>query len=91
MGLIGDLNIRIGATIDGLRRGLQQAERSLQRSSRRMSDLGTRLTFTATASIGALGVSAVRTAAEFETLQNSLNILTGSAEEGAKAFERLKE
>lgn len=37
----------------------------------------------------AVGTLAVRQAAKFERLQVTLNTLTGSAEEGAKAFERL--
>jgi tape measure domain-containing protein len=91
MGSIGDLNIRIGATIEGLQKGLQKAERSLNRSASRMNNVGRQLSFTLTASIGIVGVAAVKTAAEFETLQNGLNILTGSAEAGGKAFQRLKD
>ena len=37
----------------------------------------------------AVGTLAVRLAAKFERLQVTLNTLNGSAEEGAKAFERL--
>ena len=91
MALIGNLNIRIGASIDGLQRGLRRAERSMNRSAKKMTNMGQRLSMTLSTSIGLAGVAAVRTAAEFETLQNGLNILTGSVEEGTRAFERLKE
>ena len=90
MATIGNLLIRIDATTVGLRRSLRKAERSMNRTAKRMTNIGQRLSMTLSASIGVAGVAAVRTAAEFETLQNGLNILTGSAEEGAKAFERLK-
>jgi tape measure domain-containing protein len=36
-----------------------------------------------------LGTAAVMSAGKFEKLRTSLNVLTGSAEEGSKAFERL--
>lgn len=90
MALIGQLNIKIGATIDGLQSALVRAERSMNRSASKMTNIGKRLSMTLSASIGIAGVAAIKTAAEFETLQNGLNILTGSVEEGTKAFDRLK-
>ena len=84
------LNVRITATIKGLVKKLDTAEKRLLRSSRRMSDIGQRMGVSLSLPIVAAGTAALKTAAEFETLQNSLNILTGSTEDGAKAFERLK-
>ena len=84
------LNVRITATIKGLVKKLDDAEKKLLRSSRKMSDIGQRMGVSLSLPIVAAGTAALKTAAEFETLQNSLNILTGSTEDGAKAFERLK-
>jgi tape measure domain-containing protein len=91
MALIGQLNIKIGATIEGLQTALVRAERSMNKSATKMTNIGKRLSMTLSASIGIAGVAAVKTAAEFETLQNGLNILTGSVDDGTKAFERLKQ
>ena len=89
MATVGNLKIKISADSGGLRSGLQKAEKSLQKASRRMSAVGRDLSMTLTTSIGGLGFAAIDAAMDFEVLETQLSVLTGSAEKGAKAFKRI--
>ena len=61
----------------------------LKRFGSQMTKTGRMLTTRLSLPLAALGGLAVKQAANFERLQTTLNTLTGSAEAGAEAFERL--
>lgn len=66
-------------------------EEKIKKFSASTKKLGRTLTTRLTLPLAGVGVQALRTTAKFGKLQTSLNVLTGSVEEGTKAFERLKE
>ena len=88
---LGDLKIRIGIDATGIEKGLRNAQKKLEKSASRFAAIGSNISMGISAPLGLLGAQAINTAAEFETLETGLSVLTGSAEAGAKAFERLKE
>lgn len=88
---IASLNVKIGADIKRLERGLSKAQRKIQDAGRSMQRVGRNLTMAVTAPLAGIGGMALKTAGEFELLRQSMDILNGSVEEGARNFERLKE
>jgi tape measure domain-containing protein len=90
MANIGDLNIRIGASIDGLQKGLRKAERSLQRSSKKMGRLSQSLILSVSTPLVGLAGAALKASADLETLQVNFETLTGSAEAASKNISDLK-
>jgi len=56
----------------------------------KMESVGKNLSLKVSLPIAALGTSAVMSAVKFEVLQKSLDVLTGSAEKGAEAFNKIK-
>ena len=76
------LEVIINGDAKGLNQSLSSAQSKLKAFGRRLS---TRLTLP----IGLAGAAAVKSASDFEKLKTSLNVLTGGAEQGSKAFERL--
>lgn len=80
----------ISANIKNFTKGLDKAQKKFRRFGRDLKRTGRDLTQNVTAPLGILGGLAVKTAADFESLQQSMNILNGSVEEGARNFERLK-
>lgn len=59
MSRIADLNVKIGATLDGLDEGLKKTEKKLQRSAKKWNELGNNLSMSLTLPIvGFLGKSA---------------------------------
>lgn len=91
MPTIAELMVEVGADIKRLERGMAKARREVQDVGRSMERVGTRLTATLTAPLTAVGGIALKTSADFESLRQSMNILNGSVEEGARNFERLKQ
>ena len=65
------------------------SEGKLKKFSSQMTKTGRMLTTRLSLPLAAVGTLAIKQAANFEKLQTTLNTLTGSADEGAKAFERL--
>ena len=65
------------------------SEGKLKKFSSQMTKTGRMLTTRLSLPLAAVGTLAIKQAANFEKLQTTLNTLTGSAEDGAKAFERL--
>ena len=57
----------------------------------KMESVGKNLSLKVSLPIAALGTTAVMSAVKFEVLQKSLDVLTGSAEKGARAFNKIKE
>ena len=72
MAKAAQLNIRIGADISQLQRNLREAERTLQRSTKKLGDLGNSLSRSLTLPIGGAGAAAVLAFAKFEQLEKAL-------------------
>lgn len=87
---VATLLVSIGSDISSLEKGLSKAQRQIQDAGRSMKRVGRNMTAALTLPLVGAGVAALKSAAEFETLQQSMNILNGSIEEGARNFERLK-
>lgn len=83
------LEVFINGDAKGLNKSLSSASSKLKAFGRQTTDIGKRLSTRLTLPIGLAGAAAVKSASDFEKLQTSLNVLTGGAEQGAKAFERL--
>jgi tape measure domain-containing protein len=66
-----------------------QSSNKLKSFSNQMTKTGRMLSTRLSLPLAALGTLAVRQAAKFERLRVTLNTLTGSADAGAKSFERL--
>ena len=83
------LHVDIIGDSSSLNKSLGRAEGRLKKFSTSLNRTGRALTTRLTLPLAAVGTMAVKQAANFEKLQTTLNVLTGSAEEGARAFERL--
>lgn len=90
MASIADLNIRIGAQITGLVKGLNTAERRLQRSASRFSRIGNELSLSVSLPLLAIGKQAISAASDFDRLEKALNTITGSAAETSRLFKELE-
>jgi len=84
-----DLNIRIGTDLSNLTKGLNGALKNLKRFGFKAESIGRDLTTRISLPLVALGVTAVKTFAQFDRLEKGLAALNGSAEGGAKSFNRL--
>lgn len=69
MATISDLNVRLGLISKGFEQDLRKLERTLAASGRRLSSLGTELTFAVSAPLAALGASAIQQAGNLESLK----------------------
>lgn len=87
---IGDLNVRIGATIKGLQQGLKSAERELKSFARQTNTLGNNLTLGLSLPLAGIGAAAVQAFAQFEGLKNGLAAIAGSAEGAEEQLTRLR-
>ena len=85
-----DLNVILGLRIENFQKNLSKAQRSMNKFGRDMERLGSNLTQALTLPILGAGGAAVASAVEFEQLEARLRVLTGSAEDGAAVFERIK-
>jgi len=83
------LKVNIIGDASKLTRALNTASGRLQSFGSTVSNVGKKLSTRLTLPLGIAGGIALKSAANFEKLKTQLNVLTGSAEEGAKAFERL--
>jgi len=84
-------NVRINfiANVKQLKTSLKTAGDNLKSFGKEAGKIGKTLSTRLSAPLALAGGMALKQAANFEKLQTTLNVLTGSAEEGAKAFERL--
>ena len=83
------LRVKILADTKQLQNSLNTTSARLKEFGSRLNSIGRSLTTSLTAPLGIAAGVALKSAANFEKLQTQLNVLTGSADEGAKAFERL--
>lgn len=90
MATIADLNVRLGLIYDNLDKGLRSVERKLERSGRKLSQLGDGLTVAISAPLAALGISAVKSAGDLEALQLAMEAQVGSAADAKKEIELLR-
>ena len=85
------LRVDFIANTDKFNQKIGRAKGKLNSFARDIGAVGRDITMKFTAPLALAGGVAVKQAAKFETLRIKLNTLTGSAEEGAAAFEKLVE
>lgn len=88
---ISQLNVRLGLIYRDLDKGLEQVEKRMRASGRRLSDLGDNLTVAISLPMAAAGAAAVKSAADSESLQLALESQVGSAEAARKELELLRQ
>jgi len=83
------LRVSIVGDTSKLNKALNQSSARLKNFGAKLSGIGASLSARVTLPLALAGGAAVKSASDFERLRTSLNVLTGSAKEGSKAFERL--
>ena len=81
-----DINIKIGANITDLQKKLSSAQRSMQRSGKKMSALGNDLMMSVSAPLALFGGSIIMAAADFEKAMNGMKAVTAG---GMESFDEL--
>lgn len=87
---IADLNVRLGLIYKDLDKGLEQVERRMRSSGRRLSDLGDQMTVAISLPLAAAGAAAIKSAGDIESLQLALESQLGSTEAARKELELLR-
>ena len=90
MANLAELGVKLYANIKDLQKNLGVAKSSIKDFGDSATSIGTKMTAGLTLPIVGVGASALKTASDFEQLQVRLNTLTGSTEEGTKAFKQLQ-
>jgi len=90
MATIAELNVRIGAILAPMEKGLLQAEKKLQASGQRLSSIGQDIAISIGLPLAAIGVSAVKAAGDIESLTLALEGQLGSAEKAREELELLR-
>jgi TP901 family phage tail tape measure protein len=85
-GSIGDINVRIGAIIQPLEQALGQAERSLNRSGRKLARIGSELSTTVSLPIIAIGGASLKMASDFEFSMTKISSQVGRSVEEVDAM-----
>lgn len=85
---LASVNVRIGARIDDLQKGLKKAERALIRSGRELSRIGGDLTRSLTLPLGAAGAASLKFASDFETSFLKINTLVGISGDTLEQFKQ---
>ena len=80
---IAQLNVRVGLIFKDLDKGLEQVERRLRSSGRRLSQLGGDITVAISGPLGLIGASAITAAGNLESLQLAMVSTFESAGRGA--------
>lgn len=88
---IGSVKIRIGADLDPLSKELQQAARLLKKSGKEFKTLGADLTRNLTLPLAGIGVVALKTFGQIDSLKRGLETIMGSASAAGKEFEKLRQ
>lgn len=76
---LAELNVRIGARIEQLEKGLRRADRSIQGFARRMDQVGNQLTLAISAPLAAIAGLSLKTAADFDVLEKGITTAMTSA------------
>jgi len=87
---IGSINIGVSVDLKKFNRALKKMEWQLTKASRSMRSMGKSLTAGLTVPLGLVGISAVKAAADFETLETSLKVMTKSAKEAKRVMADLQ-
>lgn len=85
------LSVKITADLSQFSKALDKAVSNVAKMGQKMQDVGKKMSTFISLPLAAAGGVAVQQAVKFEKLATSLNVLTGSAEAGAAAFERIKQ
>ena len=83
---LASVNVRIGAQIDDLQKGLKQAERALLKSGREMQRIGGDLTRNISLPIAAAGAASLKFASDFEESFLKINTLVGVSGDTLQSF-----
>lgn len=86
-----NVNVLIGANLKAFSTAMQNAERDIKRVGKSFKKVGKNLSLSVSLPLAAVGGSALKAAAELETLETSLSVLTGSTIEGKKALKDLSD
>lgn len=87
---MADINIRIGAKLDGLQRSIKKAQSQLTRFSDFAERVGTDLTTRLSLPIVGVGTAAVTSFAKFEKLELGLRALADEGENAGETLARLQ-
>ena len=87
----GELNVKIKLSIDSFVKKLNRLDRKVNQFSQDLEKTGKFLTTRFSIPLAAAGVVALKTSAKFERLRVTMDVLTGSAEQGAKSYNELVE
>ena len=85
--MAADINIRIGASIRELQKKLDEAERSMKRSGKKMSQMGNNLTMALSVPLAAFGAATLQAAGNFEASMNAMRAVTDGANENFTQLE----
>lgn len=91
MAKLGDLVVRIGADTRDLNRQLGRVQRNMRAMTGNFERMGQNLTRSLTLPLAAIGATAIKSAADLETLETSFVSLTGGAAEAAAMMANLNE
>lgn len=86
-----ELSVLVTANLTEFTRKMGQVSKDIEGYGKAFKDAGKGLSTYVTLPLTALGGVAVASAIKFEKLETSMQILTGSVEEGSAAFQRLAE
>lgn len=89
--MLAELAVLIKADIKQFQKNIGSAKSTLNNFGSTATSIGTKLSASLTLPIAGVGITALKTASDFEQLEVRLNTLTGSAEAGAKQFQRLQQ
>jgi len=87
---IGSIKIRIGGDIKGLEKSLRRAEFRLQRSGRKLAELGSRLSSAITLPIIGIGAASLKAAGDLQGLKLGMESMMGSTEAAKKEIDLLR-
>lgn len=86
---VGILELDLIANVGKFYAQMASAQKSVKKTGQALNRAGRRMTTFISAPLAGVGILAIKTAADFQTLRQSMDILNGSAKEGARNFERL--
>jgi phage-related minor tail protein len=81
LALIRNLVVKIGADISSLKKGLEDASKTLQKTGKNLTSIGGKMTAGLTLPIAAVGAGLVKMGMEFEGALNTIRVGTGATGE----------